>query len=412
MEIKERVSKVALEFTIPTYIADDGTVVELTDEDLIKKINAKALEIIKDKVLDRKGYCKKLDRKHEFMTFVPNCTDLVYDEDNKETYEHFIHYYLKNYYVDSNNSRHYTNGGNWQHFKYDVELGLHNRMLSGEFEATNPLDLGVRDLIIIHLMSGQGVRMYGTGEHYKRVRRLKNIEDQKTFWKWVFDSKMIDPNDKVTMSPRMEQVLGNKEARREAHEYKEWFKHYQTFGQLIVNKCWRDGSLEVLKWIVDEYNLDLVKSDELHVVDANVDFSNSLLYSIINEIHDSRIHDTYNNGILDRLYTYEKKLRPKAERESDWRNKAFDKFVEFVKFINQKWPSLKLASSTNFVNHQNTIVEYNDLEDCMRRNILKDELRNYYKIEKKGELESAEALISALLGKKKVKKATKVKEVA
>jgi hypothetical protein len=393
MKIEERVVKVDLEFNVPTYIADDNTSIQLTNEDFIKILRSKGLEVIDNKILSKKSHCEKLDREHEFKSFTPNCTGLVYDENNKETYKHFINHYLGKYYVDSNNSTHYNNGSYWEHCKYDTEIGLHNRMLSGEFELTNPVDIGVKDLIIIHLMSGKGVRMYGTGQHYRRVRKLKTIEEQKDFWRFVFDSKMIDPNGRVEISPRMHQVLGDKRARSEAHEYKHWFKSYQTFGQLIVSKCWRDGNLEVLKWIVDEYDLDLSRADKLHSVDAIVNFSNSLFYSIVDEIHDTRIHDTYNNEILRRLYDYtSKKLNDKKKVDSNFGNISFNKFIEFVRFINITWPLLKLSSSTNYSSKENTIIEYSSLEDCMRRSIVKDKLKN----SERGELESAESLILSL----------------
>lgn len=390
MKTKERIVKVVLEFKVPTYIADDNTTVELTDKELKDQLKISGENIIFKEVVSKEEDCKVLDREHEFMSFTPNCKGLIYDESNKETYKHFVHHYLKNYYVDSNNSRHYINGGHWQHFKYDIELGLHDRMLNDTLKITDSDDLNVRDLILIHLMSGDGVRMYGTGQHYRRVRELDTIEEQKEFWKWVFDSKILNPNDKVIMSPRIKQIINTKGIDGN-NKYKNWFEHYQTVGQLIVNKCWRDKSLEVLKWIINEYGLDLYKVDKSHNVNADVSFSNSLLVSIIMDIHDDRIHETYNNGVLSRLYDYNtKKLKPKKERDELWANGSFERLINFINFIKTEYPLLPLLRSTNYCNIKNTIIEYKNLEDFMRRSLLEEKLNS----SREGSIESAESLIS------------------
>ena len=396
MKSTTRTIKIELQFKVPTYTADDGTTFELTDSELKSKLTSEGLNHIHDKVLSKKSYCKLLDRAYKFNSFNYDCSNLIYDETNKEIYEHFIHHYLKEYYVDSRNSRHSTNGGNWGHYDYDVELGIHKNMLNHKFKLTDPTDLSVKDMILIHLMSGDGVRMYGTGMHYRRVKELKTIDEQKKFWKWIFDSKMFNPNDPVVQSVRMKQIFKSKEALSNCNNnYKNWFNQYKTIAHLIINKCWRDGNLEVLKWIVDEYKLDLYEVDKLHLIYPEINFSNSLYYSIINAIHDKRIHDTYNNGILSRLYDYDtKKLLPIEEREKMWENNTFDRLVNFIKFINSKWPLLKLESSTNYVNHPNVITKYNDLEDCLQNSILKDQLK-YDTI--KGSKESAESLISNIL---------------
>lgn len=393
MKIKNRKIKVLLEFEVPTYISDDSTIVELSDKNLIKHIKEAGNCLIKTELISKKEDCKILDRKFDFMKFVPNCINLIYDENNKDTYKHFVFHYLKNYYVDSFNSDHFNNGGYWEHSNYNIESKLHNQILNNKFDLSDPLSIGVRDLILIHLLSGSGVRMYGTGQRYRRVRTLNTLKEQKEFWKWVFDSKMLDLNGPIIMSDRIKQVINNKKASSLAHEYKYWFEDYKSVAELVILKCWRDGSLEVLKWISEKYKLDLYKVDKMYNVKADVDFSKSFLCRIISEIHDERIHNTYNNGVLSRLYDYTtKKLKPLKERDKLWANESFNKLIDFINWIKCNYPLLILSESSNHSCDKNIIIIYDNLEDWMRKVLLKRNLDSSYE----GEIESAELLISKI----------------
>ena len=353
MKKEENLVKITLEVKTEKLISDDGTVYEVTKKELEQKAIWAIKDYIFDKVTLKKSECEDRDKVFKFNTFPYDCSKFLYNEKNQETYKHFIHHYLKNYYTDSYGSNHTYNGGVWEHFDYNVSSFLHERMLQNELNKNDYLDLHVRDLIIIHLLSGGNVRMYGNPQYYRRVKKLKTVQEQKNFWNWVIDSGMIDINSEVLMSETMKSKTKS--------DYR-WFNHNQTytFGELIVYKCWRDGSLEVLKWLVDEKGLDLMKCSEIHHTSKI-----SLFAKILFTLHDKRIHETYNNGVLIRKYNYDKTPLTKEEFDEKWENKSLNNFIEFTKYINKRFPSLPITLDLRDDNEGDVEV-YKNVKDFMR----------------------------------------------
>jgi hypothetical protein len=154
---------------------------------------------------------------------------------------------------------------------------------------------------------------------------------------------------------------------------------------LIINKCWRDGEIETLKWLIDTYGIDLYKvpcsqspADEVYV---------SFLVEVLHTIHDNRIHDAYNNGVLRRKYEYDG--NPKSG--DNWETSSLKRFVEFAKYLSEKFPALPLSEKLS--KDQDETV-YGDLEHWLRDALLVGRLSSSYE----GERESAKELISMVTG--------------
>ncbi len=385
MKKNSRKFKIELNAYVATFTSDSGEVFKLTDEELSDNIKSYMYSLINTFHEESKEECKNLDIIHEFNSFKVDDNMLcVYDESNKETYKHFIHKYLKDYYVDSQNSNHGYNGGYWEHSNYNPLDKLHERML-------NYKEIGVRDNIIMHLISADGVRMYGNPMYYKRVVDLDSSDDLKKFFKFILDSKMFDVNDKFINSKKFKDNSYLESSSEDIF----------SIAELLILECWRNNhNLDVVKWLISKYNMDLYKIEKYYVPSVTIndkkysypvvtDIKKSFLAHLITKLHDKRIHDTYNNGVLCRKYSYEKKLLSTDEQNLRWENDYFYNLVDFIKYIIEVFPKLSVV---DYDFKSKKMVEYDGISSWLTNNLLSDLLRD----EDNGTRESVDELIKLL----------------
>lgn len=354
---------------IPSFVTSDGTIFTEIDSEINNDIQ-RAINNIVSGIYLKKQDAEVFDKNFQFNNFKDNIEGLIYDESNPETYKHFVYHYLKNYYVDSNKSRHYTNGGHWQHSLYDAGTNdLHDKMIKNECRS-------VKDYILLHLVSGRSVRMYGTGEAFRHVKELKTIDQQEAFWKFVLDSKMLDINESLVISDNLQNYLDT-----DRTEIKHMVQRKPSIFYLIVMKCWRDNNLQLLDQLIDTYKFDI----------NNFLINNKFeLAKLIYILHDDRIHDTYNNGTTCRLETYEGNPLTIQEMKEHWENESAAQYVKFVKYIKTKFSKqLKNIEYYNFKYVKNERTE-----------IIKSTFDNFMKFAVKGESKkSCELLLSEILSK-------------
>jgi len=368
MKTKKRKVKIEIEVQVPTYTANDGTKFEETDEYIIESAKDGVKRAISN-IIDKKQLCKDHDTIDKFMSFKPNCK-VLYDENNKETYINFVNHYLKKYYVDSDNSNHMINGGNWEHSQYNPLDNLDQRMIDKKLYKNEG---SVREFILMHLVSGDSVRMYGNPQSYKRVIDLNTTEELKEFFRFILDSKMFDVNEKFVMPQ------GFKESKCGWWYLEAVSERYSSIAELLILECWRNNqNIEVVKWLIDEYGMDLHKVNQHRILNERQNYS--LFPFIVSKLHDSRIHDTYNNGVLRRLYEYE----GTKKTEEGWENKFFDSLIDFTNLIRDNFPLLPIEEL-----REEKIIKFNDLSTWLENSILIEHLESSYK----GEVESATLLI-------------------
>jgi hypothetical protein len=340
--MKETIQKVKIqvEIDVPTYTSDNGTIVTI-HKDKLQSEAGRVLSRMVDGVVEQKESVLKMDRAHLFNQIESDCVGKIYDEQNKETYKEFVHHYITNYY-----SGH-----------YDVDSLMYESMIDG-FDDSDNWTLSVKDFILLHLCSADHTRMDGSPQNCRRVKSLKTIEEQKTFWSWVFDSKMIDPNGKVELSDRIKELNTRKHVRF-GSLYNIGFIN-QTWASLIIQKCFRDKSIETLKWIIDTYGLDLnIAKDNHSIENIHDQYKSSLLPSIIYKIHDIRIHDTYNNGVLVRNWEYDG-VTPKKKK--GFTKDHMNRLVDFTNYLNKRFPSMDLT----FQSWVGDVICYDNMKELFR----------------------------------------------
>lgn len=283
-EIKKKVSlKFEFEFDIPTFVSDDGKKFKISNKEIRDVLKNAVESFVESEIDDKRIECEKYDVIYNFSTFPQNCENLIYDEKNPESYKHFVHEYLKKYYIDVRRAAYENRWGLDSGMGDYYIASLCDRIINFEFPLNTNYEGSVRDMILVHLLTGGNDRMYGKGSDGRRVDYLNTKEEQKNFWKWVLGSKMLgDINGKI---------------------YTRMYEHTITVAELIILKCFRDGSLDVLEWIIDTYGLDLSKDEEYHNSDKM-----SYICHIINILHNYDIHDTYNNDLPRRKYNYDGSL--------------------------------------------------------------------------------------------------------
>jgi hypothetical protein len=376
MEISKRKFKLDISKEVKTYTSDDGYSCELSDEKLTSKVTEYIDSLIKNHNEFALKKCKERDIIHKVNSFEidENIIKGKYDESNKETYNHFIHKYLRDYYVDSENSTHYTNGGNWEHSRYDPTTKLHERMLNGKLRK---YEGSVRDLIFIHLLSGGSVRMYGNPQYFKRVVDLNSTENLKEFFRFILDSGMFKINEYHKLPKNIEK----------GDYLYSCYSSYRSIAELLIMECWRNGhNIEVIKWLHDEYGLDLYKVDDYKIESEYEEYT--LFPRLFDELHDRRIHDTYNNGVLCRKYTYEKR-KLNNEKLDNWMNSYFYSLVELYNFLLERYSDLPIESS-----YKGNIKKYDNIIDFMKDKIFYCTLDFYD--EDNGEYQSIMELIDSL----------------
>lgn len=236
-----------------------------------------------------------------------------YDELNSETYPHFLHYYLQNFYIDSRHSNHMYNGGNWVHTPYFPNESNRHKNTTAKEEY-----LSIKDQITLHLMYGEGVRMYGTGQHYRYVK-LESKEKMLDFFDFILDSKMFDIHSKLTISKKLEKI-GKK-------EYKDHKRKASktTIAELLILQCWRTtGDVNDIKYLISKYGLDLNKVGDISL-DPNIHIN--ILGRLVHKIFDNRAHE-------GNYWSNPKRWEYKSVKESkeffDFLTKTFDMKCEYT----------------------------------------------------------------------------------
>ena len=281
-----------------TFTSKDNTILTLTKEDYEKVIYKAVYDLEYKFKSNAESIISNRDIIYDFEMLSKPITNLLYDETNKETYPSFVHHFLKNYYVDSYDSRHYTNGGHWQHARYDPKRNMHSKMINDNTQES------IKDLIITHLVSGGGVRMYGNPQYYKRVIDLHTTEELKNFFKFILDSKMFNVNDRFVLPDKLK-----KENEKDKTYVEKNSSQYSTIGELLILECWRNKyNFEVLQWLVETYQLELknIGCVVCHIIDKRVHKANYL-----GEFRESeKMINSYENSIL--FINYLRNKSPKA----------------------------------------------------------------------------------------------------
>lgn len=244
MKIKK--NKHTLEINLNTFITDGGKVFKIDIDTIFQRIQ----EDVKEREIVFKEKCKNLDKEHYFYQFkIDNSKMSLYDELNKETYEHFVYHFLKEYYCDMNGCSPSQNGGNVFYSPYRPSTNLHIEMMDIKKKNT------VKEFIFKHLVSGGYRRMYGHPAWRKTVN-IKNGELIK-FIDWIFESKMFDPYE-LTSTYVNNKIVKNDDFLGRCT------KNHKTISELIILKCFRDDDLEALKHFITKYKIDFVKLDKLN----------------------------------------------------------------------------------------------------------------------------------------------------
>jgi hypothetical protein len=326
MKSKTNKISISLDKKIKSFTADNGEVFNITQEELQQRVDAFVENIINEHHKQSTASAKRLDTIHKFETF--QVDDKVikgkYDESDKESYNHFIHKYLRDFYVDGNRS-------------YDPLTLKHERLLNGK---KHDIELDVRDSIMAN-----------------NLKPTKTAEELKDLLRFMLDSKMVDVNERIMFKYKMKYSTDS---------------YNTSVPAFIIKKCYylTDGKeLEVLQWVYDEYGMDLTKIDtELDENSYEIWFLNnrvSLMPFIINTIHNYRIHETYNNGISCRKYHFDG--RPKDPSKT-WEQKSFDKFVRIISFLVDKHPNLKYQ-----VKYKSETQNFNDVYNYLKYYYLSDD---------------------------------------
>jgi len=327
MKIKTNKISISLDRKIKSFITDNGEVFNITQEELKQRVDAFVDNIINEHHEKSNKLGKSIDTTHQFETFQVDNKVLHggYDESDKESYKHFIHKYLRDFYADDDGK------------SYQPTNLKHERLLNGK---KHEYELDVRDSIMAN-----------------NLKTIKTAEELKDLIRFMLDSKMVDVNERIMFK----------------HKTKHSINLYNTsVPAFIIKKCYHltDGKeLEVLQWVYDEYGMDLTKIDtELDDKSYEIWFSKnrvSLMPFIINNIYNYRIHSTYNNGLSCRKYEFDG--TPKDSSERGFQN-LFNKFVRVISFLVEKHPTLKYE--VKYVDRE--VEKFNDVYNYLKSYYLSD----------------------------------------
>lgn len=283
IENKESI-KIELDDEITNFKDSYDNIFEIDKDELIANIKADLKKHIRTNSESLRRKASKSQSINDFNFFKIDKEKLkIYDESDSNTYPHFLHYYLQNFYIDSRYSNHMYNGGNWIHTPYFPEESNRHYCTTSKEEY-----LSIKDEITLHLMYGEGVRMYGTGQRYRHVK-LESKEKMFEFFDFILESKMFDINSKLTISKKLEEI-GSKDFKD--HKKK---SNSTTVAELLILQCWRTTKdVNTIKYLIDKYGLDLNKVEDVNF-DSNIHIN--ILGRLVHKIFDSRAHegDYWNN---------------------------------------------------------------------------------------------------------------------
>jgi len=288
---------ISIDVNLTNYKSDNGKHFSLTQEELEDKVNSYIKDLIQKSKKSNKNRCIREDNEYQFETFQIDDAILKskYDESNKKSYNHFIHKYLRDFYQDEDG-------------EYDINSKLHKRMLSGKFLE---YEFSVKETILMHLVSGNGVRYVGNEGSHRRVKKLETTEELKDFLRFILDSKMFDVNEKYIMPE------GFKKSVCDFWYLESQSGKYNTIGELLVLECWRNCyNIEVIEWLHNRYGMNL----------RAVEDTKEMKYSIIPRI----IKSVYRNDIIN--------------KQNDFDTNEFYEFAKFVNYLTNKYKDLPLIN--------------------------------------------------------------------
>ncbi len=328
MNKQENKSQVSIDVNLLTYTSKDNTQFALTEDDYLKTIKQAISNLETNFITNSEKEISDKDMVYEFTSFKIHSpiTELKYKESNKKTYPHFVHHFLKEYYVERYNN------------SFNPKKGLHVEMINDSSVYS------VKDLIITHLISGCGVRMVGNPENNKRVKDFKDTKELKEFFKFILDTKMFNINDKFVLPEKLKEENNNW-----------WFlesmgKRYSnsTIGELLILECWRnDFNLEVVKWLVDNYKLKLKD-----------------IFIVIFDIVDRRAHEANNMGVL-------------YKDKDGWAKNSYKASIKFINYLRKKFGE---KFTTKLGNSYGKIINYKNAHDFIF-DLLSDLQYEHYKTE-------------------------------
>lgn len=327
--MKTRKRKETITIEVEDFVSDSGKVLKnLSKNELIAITKSGA----RNKSMDLRSEALALNKKHTFKSFKIDNNLLTKYSESSKIYPHFVYYHLREWSSNCIDSRHYTNGGNWQHFRYDPELEWHitlvDNMKKGKIVTDHNL-VSIRDSVLIHFYSGGVIRMYGTNQYYKTIRDFESPAERKQFFNYILDSGMVSINKKEPIK-----TLSS------SHDKFNYLSNeYNTLGEAFVDHCIRNDDFDTFKWLVEKKGLDLYCIDkEVYGKKGYYEYKSSFLYRLVDNICCSN-------------YEYEFK-----------KNFASSKSIKFLKklfqYINNKFPNLKiLGTQGKIVDKKNAITQ-------------------------------------------------------
>jgi len=300
--------------TLTEWISNDGTSLKLTKKELTKLVRDAMDTKIKEFNDQSKYIVERHDVAHSFNQFEvdDHALNSTYDENDKDTYAHFVHHFLRTYYSEKGHGK---MGEDF--YNYDPNSKLHERMISDKLTT---YEYSIRNTILQHLVSSDPTgRGPGHPQHNKRLRSFKTNEQVKEFTNWILNTEMFKINDVITAPKKFSDDGYLVRACRN-----------KTVGMALINWFLEMDKLELVEWLFQEHNLDLSN-------DVISDMSNAAI--IVYRSHRGDIHYTYNNNVLRRKYTYERELRDDVEHT--WETKEMFKFADIIDVLSKYNPTLK-----------------------------------------------------------------------
>jgi hypothetical protein len=372
MKTTERRVKLSLERKIKTFKSNDGSKIQLTQKEIDEAVTKFVDQMIENHNESGLKKCTSRDTVHEVHNFTidENVIKGTYDESNKETYNHFIHKFLRDYYNPKGHA--IINKGDWAKSKYNPTTLLHERLLSGEL---NTYEHSVKGMILQHLVSGVGGRGIGHSESNRTITKFESETQLKEFFKFILDSGMFGINDRMEIPESFQ--------RKDEDGYlldRYLFNQCNSFTlqETFIHLCYHSNQIDVIYWLHDEYGMDLTINESNNFLNTETkDKRVSIMARLVYSLNNNRIHEVDHNGYLDRVHDRDGNVK----EEFGWMTTRFFDQLEVFTFLVDKYPTLKFEM---YFGHGEDIVHndiYNFLEDVALANPLSSK--------KYGEVESA-----------------------